>query len=158
MTMTITRYIVLCGAGAALASLAATAALARAEGKPALQPINSSSHWLWGEAAGKRTEADIAHTGIGTTTNVGAGFFWGGILGSILYRRRPTPTQTLGYGIGLGAIAGVLDYGIMPKRLTPGWELTLTARSVALAMGAMTSGLVMGGLAARAIDVPARPD
>ncbi len=158
MTMTMARYIMLCGAGAALASLGATAALARMEGKPALQPISASSHWLWGETAGKVAEADIAHTGVGTATNAGAGFFWGAILGSILYRRRPTATQVLGYGIGVGAIAGALDYGILPKRLTPGWELALSGRSVVLAMSAVTAGLVMGGLAARAIDVSAAPD
>lgn len=158
MMMTMTRYVMLCGAGAALASLGATAALARAEGKPALQPINASSHWLWGEAAGKHAEADVAHTGTGAVTNAAAGFFWGAILGSILHRRRPSPADILGYGIGVGAIAGMLDYGILPKRLTPGWELALSGRSVVLAMGAMTAGMVIGGLAARAIDVSARSD
>ncbi|WMT92754.1 hypothetical protein [Pelagibacterium sp. H642] len=146
------RYILLCGAGAAIASMGATAALARMEGKPALQPINSSSHWLWGEAVGKNTRLDAAHTGIGAATNLGAGLFWGTVLGFILDSKHPTLKQTVGYGIGVGAVAGALDYGIMPKRLTPGWELALSRRSVVLTFGAMTAGLVMGGLTARALE------
>lgn len=150
--MALLRYTVLCGAGAALASLAATAALAKVEGQPPLRPINASSHWVWGEASGRHTSADLPHTAIGAATNIGAGLFWGALFGALLHRRRSSPVETVRDGMAVGALAAALDYGVLPRRLAPGWELALSGRSVVLSMAAMTIGLVAGGLAAQATD------
>jgi hypothetical protein len=147
-----TRYMLLCGAGAALGSVAAIMVLAKAEGRPALGPVNASSHWLWGDEAGRSSEADLAHTGIGGATNIGAGLMWGGLLGAHLQRRRPSPTGIVRDGMVMGAIAALLDYGLLPRRLSPGWELVLSGRSVVLGMAGMVAGAVLGGLAARATD------
>lgn len=146
------RYILFCGAGAALGSVAAIMALAKAEGKPALGPVNASSHWLWGDEAGQQSQADLGHTGIGGATNIGAGFMWGGLFGAYLQRTNPSPTGIVRDGAVLGAVASLLDYGLLPRRLSPGWEQVLSSRSVVLAMAGMAVGAVAGGLAARAVD------
>jgi hypothetical protein len=159
--MALLRYVVFCGAGAALASVAATAALGKAEGQSPLRPINASSHWIWGEASGQRTRADLSHTAVGAATNIGAGLLWGAVFGALVHRRRSSNVDTVRDGMAVGALAAALDYGILPRRLTPGWELALSGRSVVLAMAAMTMGLVAGGLAAQAVDgdaVTARGD
>lgn len=147
-----TRYILCCGAGAAVGAVAAIMTLAKAEGKPVLAPVNASSHWLWGDKAGQQTQADLEHTGLGGATNIAAGLMWGGLLGAHLQRTRPGPVGMVRDGAVLGAIAGLLDYGLLPRRLSPGWELVLSGRSVVLAMAGMATGAVIGGFAARASD------
>src|SRR5438045_9328878 len=50
----------------------------------------------------------------------------------------------------MSVIAAVIDYGATPKRLTPGWELVLSKRSIAATYVAMALGLAAGALLARA--------
>ena len=50
----------------------------------------------------------------------------------------------------MSAIAAVIYYGATPKRLTPGWELVLSKRSIAATYVAMAFGLAAGALVARA--------
>jgi hypothetical protein len=151
--MTQMRYILFSGVGAALASLGAVSALAWAEGRPAMAPINASSHWLWGDdEAGQDGEVDIARSGVGWATNIAAALMWGGLFGAYLHRARPGPARTIRDGAVLGAAAGLLDYGLLPRRLSPGWELAVSGRSVVLSMAAMAAGAALGGLVAQATD------
>jgi hypothetical protein len=46
-------------------SAAVLGVLAKLEGKPPVQPLNTTSHWLEGEKAKERTGIDAAHTGAG---------------------------------------------------------------------------------------------
>jgi len=48
----------------------------------------------------------------------------------------------------MSAIAAVIDYGAMPKRLTPGWELVLSKGSITVTYVAMALGLTAGALIA----------
>jgi hypothetical protein len=146
------RYILFCGTGAALASVAAITALARVEGRDIRRPVNASSHWLWGDDAAWTAKTDLARTGIGGATNLLAGFMWGALFGAYLHLRRPEPVGIVRDGVVLGGLAGLLDYGLLPRRLSPGWELALSSRSVVLSMAAMATGAVLGGLAAHASE------
>jgi hypothetical protein len=42
------------------------------------------------------------------------------------------------------AVAAAIDYGVTPKRFTPGWELLLSKRSMVVAYGALALGLAFG--------------
>ena len=150
------QYILLCGAGAALGSLAAIMACAKTERRPVLAPVSASSHWLHGGDAIRHGDPDLSHTGLGAATNIAAGCMWGGLLGAHLQGTDPAPRDIIKDGIVMGAIAGVLDYGLLPRRLSPGWELALSDRSVVLSMAAMAGGAILGGLTARAFDASAR--
>ena len=46
----------------------------------------------------------------------------------------------------VSAIAAIVDYGLVPKRLTPGWEEPLPIRSVAGGFAGLALGLALGGL------------
>ncbi|WP_067334276.1 hypothetical protein [Stappia indica] len=143
------------GTGAALAAVTAITVLSRIEGKGAARPVNATSHVLWGPKSAARDEIDLAHTGSGLGINVGSAFFWGAIFALAAPRPASTPRRSLvARAFGTTLLAAVVDYAVMPKRLRPGWELVLQARSVAAALAAMGTGLAAGGLVAREMDAP----
>ena len=138
------------GAAAAAASTAALALLARAEGKGALQPANSTSHWLNGEQAASFKGADIAHTLIGAATHFAACVFWAALFEWRTGGRAPlAPLPVLRDVLAVSAFAAVVDYTVTPKRFTPGWEFVLSKQSMAVAYAAMAAGLAGGTLASQ---------
>jgi hypothetical protein len=151
------RYAFYCGTAAGLASMAAVMLAGRLEGNGAVRPLNATSHFLWGKKAARSNDADLRHTVSGVITNQAAGMFWGTLFGAFLASWPPrTPLRMLRDAAIMGAVAGVVDYGIVPKRLTPGWEMALSKRSVVISFAAMTLGLAAGGLLAQHDERDAR--
>ena len=73
------------------------------------------------------------------------------LLGSelaLLFRRRRTWAM-------LGALALVIDYGLLPRKLSPGWHLALSRSSVLMGFMSMSLGLGLGGVAARRLVIGA---
>jgi hypothetical protein len=138
------------GTAASLMSTAALALLARAEGKGAFQPTNATSHWLHGDAAARHAEADFAHTLVGYGTHHASAMFWALPFHVWLSARPPrNGLELLRDASVMSAIAAAVDYGITPRRLTPGWELVLPRRSMVATFGALALGLAGGALVAR---------
>ncbi|MEJ1158717.1 hypothetical protein [Prosthecomicrobium sp. N25] len=141
------------GTLASLTSAAAAAQLARSEGAGALQPTNSTSHWLNGDGAGRIREADLAHTGVGAATHFGSGMFWAAIFEAWRGARPPRSVGTdLRDAALMALVAAVVDYGVVPRRVTPGWETVLPPRSIGLVYGALAIGLAAGALMSRDPD------
>ena len=46
----------------------------------------------------------------------------------------------MGRATAIAALAAAVDYTITPHRFTPGWELVLSRRGMALAYAAMAAG------------------
>jgi hypothetical protein len=134
------------GSIASAVSAAVLGLLAKAEGKDAVQPINATSHWLHGEEAGAVTAVDVEHTATGCATHHAATVFWA-VLFETLQSAAPDarPAKVIRGAALVSAIAAIVDYGLVPKRLTPGWEGPLPIRSVV----GMACGLAIGGLASR---------
>jgi hypothetical protein len=133
------------GTVASVMSSAALALLAKAEGKGALQPTNATSHWLKGAQAAQRRQADAAHTLLGLATHQASGVFWALPFEAWLSTRaRRSSVELLRDATMMSAIAAVVDYGMVPKRLTPGWELVVSKRSLFAAYGALAIGLAVG--------------
>ena len=138
------------GAVASAASTVALATLARAEGKGALQPTNATSHWLHGEQAASFKQADLAHTAVGYATHHAATVFWAALFELGIGARRPlAPLPLLRVALLVSALAAAVDYGVTPKRFTPGWEFVLSKRAMAAAYAAMALGLAAGAMSAR---------
>lgn len=139
------------GTVAGLASAAALALLAKAEGKGAARPINATSHWLHGDKAAECDELDASHTWIGFATHYASAVFWALPFEFWRAKRRPRSTGALVRGACMtSAIAAAVDYGMTPKRLTPGWELVLSKRSLVMAYGVLALGLACGAKLAKA--------
>jgi hypothetical protein len=138
------------GTAASVASTAAPALLAQAEGKSAFQPMNATSHWLHGDSAASHRRPDAAHTLVGYATHHASTLFWAVPFEAWLAFRPPrTTAELLRDACAMSVIAAVIDYGVTPKRLTPGWELVLSKRSMATTYVAMALGFAAGALVAR---------
>src|SRR5690606_31811586 len=59
-------------------------------------------------------------------------------------------------GLATATIAGLVDYGLMPARLRPGWELVLPPLAVVAGLVALGVGLSLGLAIAHSIGRPAR--
>ena len=135
------------GSVASVVSTIALAALANAEGKSPVQPTNSTSHWLHGDDAGRRETVDFAHTGVGFATHHASALFWALPFEAWLVSNPPRSNgELLRDAAVMSAVAAAVDYGLTPKRLTPGWELTLTKPSMVGAFASLALGLAGGAL------------
>ncbi len=116
-----------------------------------MAPINATSHVLWGDEAADVEHATLPHTLPGVLINAGAGMWWALVLQMLFGEavdRRGLPTAMLA-GAATAALAYVVDYHLVPKRLMPGWELRMTRRSLYASLGAMGAGLALGALLSR---------
>ena len=139
------RSALVSGGCAGLGSTLALAVAARVEGKAAVRPMNATSHWLNGEAAGSHEGIDAAHTAVGFLTNQAASVFWAVFFeGWRAGRQAAGPLPMLRDALVMSAIAAAVDYAATPRRFTPGWELVLSRGGMALAYGGLAAGLAAG--------------
>jgi hypothetical protein len=135
------------GSLAGLVTTAAVALAGRREARSAAAPINATSHVMWGDEAGTADGVDLKHTVPGLLINAGAGVFWALVHELLLARsharNRATAAAT---GAAVSALAYAVDYHLIPRRLTPGWELRLSRRGVALGFVALGASLAIAGL------------
>lgn len=131
--------ILLSGSAVSVATSMALSLLARAEGRSAIQPVNSTSHWYWGEAAARSRKLDLPHTAVGFATHHGASLFWA-LIYEMLRRRHPK-RAALGDAAAVSALAAFVDYAVVPKRLTPGWEKVVSPQAIGIAYIAMALAL-----------------
>lgn len=161
------------GTIASLATTAVLAALAKAERKRAVQPTNATSHWLHGDRAAKVKKLDAKHTLVGYGTHHASAVFWALPFEAWRTSQPPrTPLLMLRDASVMAAIAAAIDYGAVPKRLTPGWEEVLSKRSITATYAVLALALAAGGLinqtleagdsaegsAERAVGTPDRDD
>ncbi|HEX5777627.1 MAG TPA: hypothetical protein VFY21_02195 [Xanthobacteraceae bacterium] len=133
--------------GLASVAIALTlAVLARREGKRALQPINATSHWLHGKPAGRVRKADASHTLVGYLTHHASAVFWAYLFERWLGRRRRGILAVVPRAAAMSGIAAAVDYGVVPRRLTPGWEHVVSNRSLKTAYVVMGLALAAGAL------------
>lgn len=135
----------LAGGLAAVLSIIVLAAAALLQGLPGWLPLNATTHALYGPEAAELHGIDLGHTGLGLVIHVVSAFFWAAV--AVLIARIPDrPNALLPWAIGLGVafLAGVVDYGLMPARLTPGWELVLPPAGLVAGLAAIGVGVALG--------------
>lgn len=138
-----------------LASLLSTCVLAIAGARQAgsaVAPINAVSHWLWGDEALRAQLPTLRHTLTGYLTQHAASIFWA-TLYSRLYGHRDSAKQwpeAVAGGIALSTAAGLIDYGLIPKRLTPGYEHRVSTGAMVATFAALAAGFALGAMALNA--------
>ena len=138
------------GSVASAVSTGALALIARTEGRRAVQPLNATSHWIHGERAGYTRKADMRHTLTGYATHHASAVLWAFVFETLRSARRKNDAVSIaGDAAAVSALAAVVDYGIIPRRLSPGWETVVSPRGVAGGFAALALGLALGGMATR---------
>jgi hypothetical protein len=139
---------VVSGTAAAAATALVATWLGRRHTGSAAAPLNATSHVVWGVRAGRRDGASLKYTGAGFVLNYGACLFW-----ALFYEGLGRPgrarARALRDGALVSAAAYVTDYHLVPRRLTPGFELRLPGRALALIYAALGLGLCARDLGGR---------
>ena len=108
-------------------------------------PLNAVGHMAFGDEAAAHTELSTKYTGTGTALNTGAMFAWAATYAGVM---KMLPRQDLpaaiGAGVAVSAAAYVIDYYVVPRRLTPGFEKRLSGRSLFWVYSALAAGLAAG--------------
>lgn len=129
----------LSGTAVSTSSTVTLALAAKAEGRHPVRPTNATGHWFRGDEAAKSRAFDAKHTLLGFATHEAASVFWAAIF-QMLRKLGPRRSAAVD-AIGVSAFAAFVDYLVVPKRLTPGWEKVVTPRSILLAYGVMAFAL-----------------
>ena len=102
-------------------------------------PLNATSHVVWGDRAGRRNRPSMKNTGTGTLLHYGASVFWAALYEALPGRAPLRAAAT-------AATAYVVDYHVVPRRLTPGFELRVSRGALAAVYGALALGLMLRDL------------
>lgn len=129
------------GAAVTVATTAVLATAAAARGRSVAQPLNATAHWVYGPASARVRSADLRHTLAGILTHYGTSVLWALVFE--LSKGRAPGRTSLTPAAWTSLLAAVVDYGLVPKRLTPGWELVLPRRPIAFTYGVMAATLAL---------------
>lgn len=136
------------GSVASVLSTAVLAALGQRQAGSAVAPTNAESHWLWGEESLLEDRPTLRHTLVGYVTHHLATVFWATLYFKLYGHRdeaRRWP-QALAGGAATGAAAALIDYTVVPKRLTPGFEHRVSAGGMVATFAALAAGVALAGM------------
>lgn len=135
------------GVETGLLSSAAVAAVAGIRGQiefgNSLRPLNGISHILWGPQAGDIKTISVKYTVTGLTLNAAACWFWAWLYRWGTRAIGASASQAAAGAVGVAALAYVTDYYVVPRRFTPGFELSLSRRSFPWIYGALALGMLL---------------
>ena len=129
------------GTLAALAVTLVASLAARRESGSAAAALNATSHVLWGPRAGRHDGYSAKYTATGFVTNYGASIFWALLYEALARGKRRTPLRALSDSAIIASAAYFTDYHVVPKRLTPGFEMRISPTALALVYAALALGL-----------------
>lgn len=141
----------------AVATAATTASLVWLGKRHARTPwaaLDAVSHIAWGNRAYAREELDVRHTVVGGLLNACAVAGWAAVHASIVGRPMRTGLAiplALASGAAVAAAAYVVDFKVVPKRITPGFQWKLPRRPVRAVYVVLAASLAAGSLLARAL-------
>ena len=135
----------------AVASLLSAAVLALASRREAGSPyacLNATSHWIWGDGAAGHQGPSLRYTAAGYLIHHAASCFWG-----VLYERSVgeradewPAAGRIAAGMTAAAVASVVDFRVVPHRLSPGFELRLSRPAITAGYVAFGLGLALAGI------------
>ncbi len=139
------------GSLASLVSTVGVAVASRRQTGSAVAAINAISHWFWGRESFYRNSPTLTYTGLGYATHHGASVFWATAYAAVAHDFPATRTVAgaAAGALATSAVAAVVDYKVVPKRLTPGFEHRLSTDALVGIYALMAVGLAAGALAMR---------
>ena len=129
------------GTVAAIAVTLVASLAARRSGGSAAGALNATSHVVWGERAARESAYSMKYTATGFATNYGASLFWASLHEALAIGKQRSALRALLDGALVATVAYVTDYHLAPRRLTPGFEMRISASALALVYAALALGL-----------------
>lgn len=135
------------GLAAALLSGLVLAWRGRAETGSAAAPINAPSQWVHGRAALRHDETSWRHTAIGALVHGMSSMLWAGLFDLLRERRerrgRTSTAAALADAAAVTTVAAVVDFKLVPDRLSPGFQHRLSRPAVVLTYAGFAAGLLL---------------
>jgi len=119
------------------------------EKKPALWPLGSIAHIVYGTRALEEKYPKPSFLLVGFMLNFAAMISWAGVAESFYFWLKIQPSNvlmTLVISVLTVILAFVTDFHIVPKRLTPGFENVLNPTSLRLVFVVFAVALFLAGL------------
>lgn len=145
-TRTLMRRSLASGTAASITSALVASREASHSGASSIAPLNAVAHCIWPVEAMKEQRLSARLTGTGALIHWGASIFWGTLFETLLRKRRSPPARIIRIAAVTAATAYVVDYHVVPKRITPGFEAHMPRRSFLPVYVALGAGLALARL------------
>ncbi|QYD66988.1 hypothetical protein KZJ38_11210 [Paraburkholderia edwinii] len=124
------------------------------EGGSAFAPVNAVTHCLWPRRALRQRGFSLRHTVTGFAIHEASAIFWAMLFETLIgrmpdARQRQQPVATAAAAAATAATAYAVDYKVVPPRLTPGFEVRLSGKSLAAVYVALGAGLFVAAMLRR---------
>jgi hypothetical protein len=133
------------GSAAGIASALVAAAAVRQSGHRPFAAMNAVTHCLWPARAPRQESPSIRYTATGSGIHLGSAIFWG-VMFEALSGTLPSRSAVLGAAAATAIVAYVIDYHVVPERFTPGYDVHMSGRALALTYVALGLGFAAIGL------------
>lgn len=134
------------GSVASIASTVLVSARSRQRAGSVPAGTNAASQWVWGRPARHADEWSLRHTLLGYAIHHASSLMWAA--GYEAWGRKRPADPPLLRGAGMAALAYVVDYHVVPRRLSPGFENRIGGAGVAAAYASFALGLALCDLVA----------
>ncbi len=114
-------------------------------------PLNGPSQWIWGRHAPYVPGFSIRHTVAGYVIHHTMSVLWATVFERLRAERVATrvPITPIGAAVATSAAACFVDYQVMTKRFTPGFEKQLSKLSLLATYSAFALALAAAAIVAR---------
>lgn len=126
------------GACASLLSSAVVSWLSHHHTGSASSGTNATSQWLWGAPARRKRLPNLRHTAVGYLIHHASSVFWAGFFERAALHR---PSRSAALAVTTAVVAYVVDYHVVPRRLSPGFDRRMHPHHLPLAYAAFAAGL-----------------
>jgi hypothetical protein len=152
------RNALISGTVASIVSTISLAVSGKTELDKSAAPVNGPSQWIWGRHAPYKNRFSLRYTVVGYAIHHAASIFWAILHEKLRQRMGPANDTVAAIAPALvtTAAAYVIDFHVIPKRLTPGFEHRLSKRSLLMVYGTFALGLVTAVLMDRYSTTPAK--
>jgi hypothetical protein len=136
------RCALVSGTVASIASTVVLTVAVQLTGKPPASGTNATSQWVWGRSAWWVRRADLRHTAVGYLIHHASSVWWALAFEALNAWRPPARhREVLLRASAVSATAALVDYRLIPKRLTPGFEAHLGRKAITCVYAAFAAGL-----------------
>jgi len=137
------------GTSASLCSTALVSWLGRRRSGHVPAGTNATSQWLWGSKAHRRDRWSLRYTLTGFVIHHCSSLFWACGFERAKGARATTPGRVLALAAATTAVAYLVDYKVVPQRLSPGFDQRLRRSDLFCVYVGFGLGLALPWLLAR---------